>query len=140
VTGDASGGWRTAAACAGLGPQLFYDPTPRALARAKAVCAGCVVRCACGASAVARGELGVWGGLSADERRGGLSLRPGPPPTVDDAALVLLFRRADPAVRAAVLLRRHADLSRRTIYKYLGRAQDLGVVERRGAHLYPVGR
>jgi WhiB family transcriptional regulator, redox-sensing transcriptional regulator len=140
VTDDASGDWRIAAACAGLGPQLFYDPTPRSVARAKTVCAGCAVRCACAASGVAGGELGVWGGLTADERRDGLPLRPGPPPTVDDASLVLLFGRADTAVRAAVLLRRHADLSRRTIYKYLGRAQDLGVVERRGAHLYPVGR
>ena len=140
MTDLAGGGWRTAAACAGLGPSLFYDPTPRAVARAKAVCTGCRVRCACVASAVAAGELGVWGGLTADERRDGLPLRPGPPPMVDDAALVLLFGRADPAVRAAVLLRRHADLSRRTIYKYLDRAQDLGVVERRGTHLYPVGR
>jgi WhiB family transcriptional regulator, redox-sensing transcriptional regulator len=140
VTDDVRDGWRTAAACAGLGPQLFYDPTPRSVARAKTVCAGCAVRRACGASAVARGELGVWGGLSADERRDGLPLRPGPPPTIDDASLVALFGRADPAVRAAVLLRRHADLGRRTTYRYLSRAQDLGVVERRGAHLYPAGR
>ncbi len=139
MTDDASGGWRTAAACAGIGPVVFYDPTPRSVARAKAVCAHCLVRDACGAFAAA-GELGVWGGLSEDERRGGLPSRPGPAPTVNDASLILLFRRADPAVRAAVLLRRHADLSRRTIYKYLGRAQVLGVVERRGAHLYPVGR
>ena len=140
MTDDARGGWRTAAACTGLGPNLFYDPTPQAVARAKAVCAGCPVRCACVASAVAGGEHGVWGGLTANERRGGVPLRPGPPPSIDDATLIALFGRADPAVRAAVLLRRHADLSRRTIYKYLGRAQVLGVVERRGAHLYPVGR
>ena len=82
----------------------------------------------------------AWGGLTADERRGGLPSRPGPPPTIDDASLVALFGRAEPALRAAVLLRRHADLSRRTIYKYLSRAQDLGVVERRGTHLYPVDR
>jgi WhiB family transcriptional regulator, redox-sensing transcriptional regulator len=140
VTDDARGGWRTAAACTGLGPSLFFDPTPQAVVRAKAVCVGCPVRCACFASAVAAGELGVWGGLTASERQGGLALRPGPPPTIDDATLITMFGRADPAVRAAVLLRRHADLSRRTIYKYLGRAQVLGVVERRGAHLYPVGR
>lgn len=140
MTDDARSGWRTAAACIGLGPGLFYDPSPRSVARAKAVCAGCSVRGVCGACAVDAGELGVWGGLTSEERGDGRPLRPGPPPTIDDTSLVGLFRRADPCVRAAVLLRRHADLSRRTIYKYLGRAQDLGLVERRGAHLYPVGR
>lgn len=140
MTDDARGGWWTAASCTGLGPSLFYDPSPRSVARAKAVCAGCPVRGVCGDCAVVAGELGVWGGLTSDERRDSLPLRPGPPPTIDDASLVALFGRADPGVRAAVLLRRHADLSRRTIYKYLDRAKALGVVERRGAHWYPVGR
>lgn len=140
MTDDAGGGWRTAAACTGLGPSLFYDPSPRSAARAKAVCAGCEVRSACGAHASAAGEFGVWGGLTEAERGSGLSLRPGPPPALDDSELIALFVCGDSTVRAATLLRRRVGLSRRIIYKYLGRARALGLVERRGTHLYPVRR
>ncbi|WP_405010990.1 WhiB family transcriptional regulator [Kitasatospora sp. NBC_01539] len=70
------------AACQGMDPDLFYaepdpddpdaDPAASGFAtrRAKAVCAGCPVREMCLALALRRGEpFGVFGGLTADERR-----------------------------------------------------------------------
>jgi len=58
--------WRVDARCAdgaaSLTP-LFFSESLDDIARAKAFCAGCVVREACLASAVARREpWGVWGG------------------------------------------------------------------------------
>jgi len=53
------------AACTRADPRLFFpEPGDEATeASAKAICAGCPVRAACYAAAVARGELwGVWGG------------------------------------------------------------------------------
>jgi Transcription factor WhiB len=140
VTDDARGGWRTAAACASLGPNLFYSSTPAAVRRAKALCSGCTVRRECGSHAAATREFGVWGGLTEVEREYVVTSKPGPPPTVNDDDLVALFTSCDSTVRAATLLRRRAALSRRIIYKYLGRAQALGLIERRGAYLYPVRR
>ncbi|GAA5014512.1 WhiB family transcriptional regulator [Kitasatospora paranensis] len=70
------------AACQGMDPDLFYaepdpddtkaDPTAGefAIRRAKMVCAGCPVRQMCLALAVDRSEpYGIFGGLTADERR-----------------------------------------------------------------------
>jgi WhiB family redox-sensing transcriptional regulator len=58
------------ASCLGLEPDMFFpgpweDPSP-----AKAVCAGCPVRQECLSAALARREPdGIWGGLTATERR-----------------------------------------------------------------------
>ncbi|MEU3492191.1 WhiB family transcriptional regulator [Kitasatospora cineracea] len=70
------------AACQGMKPDLFYaeiDPEDDELdpqwaefatRRAKAVCAGCPVKEMCLALALRRGEPhGIFGGLTADERR-----------------------------------------------------------------------
>jgi WhiB family redox-sensing transcriptional regulator len=63
--------WMEDASCVGLEPELFFpgpgiDPAP-----AKAVCASCIVRGECLAIAIARREPdGIWGGLTAAERRG----------------------------------------------------------------------
>jgi WhiB family redox-sensing transcriptional regulator len=63
--------WMQHASCLGLDADLFFpgpgdDPAP-----AKAVCAGCIVRAQCLAAALARREPdGIWGGLTASERRG----------------------------------------------------------------------
>jgi WhiB family redox-sensing transcriptional regulator len=63
--------WMEHASCLGLDADLFFpgpgdDPAP-----AKAVCAGCAVRAECLAAALARKEPdGIWGGLTASERRG----------------------------------------------------------------------
>jgi WhiB family redox-sensing transcriptional regulator len=58
------------ASCLGLDSDMFFpgpweDPSP-----AKAVCAVCPVRAECLAAALARREPdGIWGGLTATERR-----------------------------------------------------------------------
>ena len=52
----------TALPC-GTSPDLFFAESPRDVARAKELCAGCPVRAACLAGALRRGEpWGVWGG------------------------------------------------------------------------------
>lgn len=69
--------WRSQAACAGMGPDLFFpagEQTTQAVAQtaaAKAVCAGCPVRLHCLVWALAaNAESGVWGGWSPGERQG----------------------------------------------------------------------
>ncbi len=64
-------GWRTDAACAGMGPALFFpdgektDIAAEDVRRAKAVCADCPVRAACLEFALAtHQDYGVWGGTS----------------------------------------------------------------------------
>lgn len=70
--------WRRRAACGGLDPELFFsseDEENRQERRereaaAKAVCARCQVSDECLAYALeARERYGIWGGLTADERR-----------------------------------------------------------------------
>ncbi|MCD0480876.1 WhiB family transcriptional regulator [Streptacidiphilus sp. ASG 303] len=67
--------WRTAA-CVDKDPDLFFPvgsagPALVQLAEAKAVCAGCPVARDCLEWALRTGqEDGVWGGMTADERRG----------------------------------------------------------------------
>jgi WhiB family transcriptional regulator, redox-sensing transcriptional regulator len=67
--------WRDSAACRHVDTELFF-PIGKAGAavaetrRAKLVCAGCPVRRACLAFALATGqEYGIWGGYDEDERR-----------------------------------------------------------------------
>lgn len=67
-----TGTWRRAAACRGIDPAVFYadDDDPESLAAARKICAGCPVREACVEHAIAvREPDGVWGGLTARERR-----------------------------------------------------------------------
>nr|WP_246213803.1 WhiB family transcriptional regulator [Kitasatospora viridis] len=69
--------WHTAAACRRDEAALFFapskEPTAARLAReehAKQVCAGCPVLLSCREHALAQPEpYGVWGGLTAAERR-----------------------------------------------------------------------
>jgi hypothetical protein len=67
--------WRDQAACRGTDPELFFPagesgPVHDAqVAAAKAVCAGCPVRAACLAEALARIPYGIAGGLTEQERR-----------------------------------------------------------------------
>ena len=70
--------WTERAACRDADPDLFFpvteDRTRRAIAaqvaRAKAVCAGCPVWSTCLSYAVeTRQDHGIWGGLTASERR-----------------------------------------------------------------------
>lgn len=67
--------WRAGAACRELDPELFFPvgttgPAQRQVERAKAVCRGCSVAAQCLMWALDTGQdSGVWGGLSAEERR-----------------------------------------------------------------------
>jgi WhiB family redox-sensing transcriptional regulator len=67
--------WRKSAACRSANPDLFFpvSSTGRSLeqvARAKAVCAACIVRRQCLQYALAANEThGVWGGMTEEERR-----------------------------------------------------------------------
>ena len=62
--------WWCRAACAGVGPAVFFDPEPEAEQAAKAICARCDVSGPCRAWAVEqRMSHGVFGGLSPIERR-----------------------------------------------------------------------
>jgi WhiB family redox-sensing transcriptional regulator len=65
--------WRVEAACRGVDPELFFPasevgPGARQVAQAKAVCARCPVSASCRAE-LGMQEFGVFGGLSAGERR-----------------------------------------------------------------------
>lgn len=62
--------WMDHAACRGMDPDLFFTERGESTAEPKRVCAGCPVRLACLEHALAINEReGVWGGLSARERR-----------------------------------------------------------------------
>ena len=64
------GDWTDLANCVGVDAELMFPDRWTDPAEAKAVCAGCVVQDQCLAQALANGErYGVWGGLTADERR-----------------------------------------------------------------------
>ena len=62
--------WEQQANCLGMDPDLFFPERGEDPAPAKAVCAGCAVRKECLAMALAqRMTHGVWGGLTAAERK-----------------------------------------------------------------------
>ena len=67
--------WRSQAACLTVDPELFFPvgntgPAIAQIARAKEVCARCDVVETCLKWALENGQdAGVWGGISADERR-----------------------------------------------------------------------
>ena len=136
--------WRHRAACRGTNPALFYDSHPAAINAAKTVCAGCPVRHACAAHALAVGEeFGVWGGLAAADRptpAPTAAPAPGPSPRISDDELYDLLVDADPDRAALDQLLEHVWLSAATAYKTLDRAVRLGVVERRGRTLFPLRR
>lgn len=67
-----SGTWREQARCRGVDPQIFHPPEEddAAALEAKAICEVCAVREPCLEYAIsAREKEGVWGGLTARERR-----------------------------------------------------------------------
>lgn len=82
--------WQEEAACAGMGPDLFFPKSGNGLSdKAKAICANCEVRVDCLVLALETGEgFGVWGGLTWRERkklRG--QIRRGLNPTLPDIVL-----------------------------------------------------
>ena len=68
--------WRDRAACRDEDPELFFPigttgSAVHQIENAKAVCRGCPVEQQCLAWALTTGQdAGIWGGLTADERRG----------------------------------------------------------------------
>lgn len=62
--------WQDSAACIGADTAIFFPESGDPVGPAKALCRACPVRKQCLADALERGEVhGVWGGLSAKERR-----------------------------------------------------------------------
>jgi len=62
--------WRGFALCAETDPDLWFPDMGGRSPQAKAICAVCAVREPCLAWAVDNREpYGIWGGLSADERK-----------------------------------------------------------------------
>ena len=62
--------WRMEALCAQTDPDLFFPEGGERNPAAKAVCGRCAVREQCLAFALDNREVyGIWGGLSADERK-----------------------------------------------------------------------
>lgn len=62
--------WREIAACTDRADVDFFAATDTAVARAKAVCAGCSVAVECLEFAVETNQQdGIWGGMTVNERR-----------------------------------------------------------------------
>ena len=62
--------WQEQGNCVGVDPDLFFPERGESVAEAKAVCATCAVRAECLSFALEHNErFGIWGGLSARERR-----------------------------------------------------------------------
>jgi WhiB family redox-sensing transcriptional regulator len=57
------------AACRGKGDLFFDDMKKLQVAQAKKICAACPVLAECRAHALENEEYGVWGGLTANQRR-----------------------------------------------------------------------
>lgn len=61
--------WREIAACTGKQEFFFNDHKASMVREAKKICETCPVRPQCLAHAMKHDEYGVWGGLTANERR-----------------------------------------------------------------------
>lgn len=61
--------WTEKAACVGQQELFFVDHLLRTVRKAKAICAECAVRDKCLAHALENQEYGIWGGMTANERR-----------------------------------------------------------------------
>jgi len=63
-------GWRDHALCAQTDPELWFPDTGGRSPQAKAICGLCAVSQQCLETALDNREpYGIWGGLSADERK-----------------------------------------------------------------------
>ena len=61
--------WRDNAACVGKSELFFSDHKSSVVRAAKQICSTCVVRLKCLEHAMNNVEFGVWGGMTANERR-----------------------------------------------------------------------
>ena len=67
---DLDTGWKDLSNCLGVDPDLFFPERGASTREAKEVCRGCEVRIDCLEYALQNGEkFGIWGGMSARERR-----------------------------------------------------------------------
>jgi WhiB family redox-sensing transcriptional regulator len=97
-------GWQLRGACRGVDPELFFPPeeAPAEQVRvqealARAVCRSCLVAGVCLSTALDEHlEFGVWGGLSAEDRKAVLASRSGARPMPQTG------RTADPSKRTRV--------------------------------------
>lgn len=70
AAGPRPGDWHDQALCAQTDPEIFHPEVGRSALEAKRICAACPVQPECRAYAIGRPELlGVWGGLTARQRR-----------------------------------------------------------------------
>jgi WhiB family redox-sensing transcriptional regulator len=63
--------WQQRAACQGVGSDIFFGTGRGAAARAMALCRECPVARECRSAALEAGEVGVWGGTTAQQRKEG---------------------------------------------------------------------
>lgn len=61
--------WRDQAACVGRGDLFFADHVRSTVKKAKQLCASCAVQQECLEYALRNNDDGVWGGMTANERR-----------------------------------------------------------------------
>lgn len=61
--------WHAEAGCRGMGPELFFPERREQSEEARTVCASCPVRTECTEHALEHEGHGIWGGLSANQRR-----------------------------------------------------------------------
>ena len=61
--------WKEKAACVGKQEYFFSDYKATAVREAKRICSDCEVRAQCLDHAMTHQEYGVWGGMTANERR-----------------------------------------------------------------------
>lgn len=61
--------WKENAACVGKLDLFFNDHKQTSVRQAKAICDGCAVKTRCLEYALTHTEYGVWGGMTANERR-----------------------------------------------------------------------
>lgn len=137
MSADRSQAWRALAACAGLGPSLFYSEDLADQAAARSICATCPVASDCAAIAHrCREAFGVWGGEGPTESCITSLATVG----VSDRRLVELFAAASPRCRAIDVLHR-LDVSTASAYRYLARAiQLLDASDRRVRPVHRHGR
>jgi WhiB family redox-sensing transcriptional regulator len=69
VISNADLDWRERSACKGKQEFFFSDHKSSVVREAKKICATCVVRQQCLAHGMKHDEYGIWGGLTANERR-----------------------------------------------------------------------
>ncbi len=61
--------WVAEAACRGMGSNIFFPERQESPQAAKGVCSSCPVRIECAEEGMGE-RFGIWGGLTARERRG----------------------------------------------------------------------